>query len=53
MKDEEKKDKKAHVCYICGEIAYGKLGTDFQVIVSRGQTRYYCQKCAEKIARGE
>lgn len=42
------------VCYVCGErLMAGKLGEDIHYIKSRGETRWYCQKCMEKLLKGE
>lgn len=53
MGNVKKKDDRAHRCYICDNLVGGRVGGDFQIVVSRGKTRYYCQKCTEKLARGE
>jgi len=52
MTKEPKKTAKRW-CYACNNLILGAEGVDFQMVKSRGETRYYCEKCVKKLLRGE
>ena len=53
MKTKPKKSEAAHRCCICDNLVGGTPGIDFQIVVNRGDTKYYCDKCTERLRRGE
>lgn len=49
---EKKKEKRAHRCYVCDNLVGGTIGSDFEIVESRGQKRYYCRKCLAEMMKG-
>jgi hypothetical protein len=52
---KDKVEKKKQKCHICDEIIMGGVaGKDFHYVKAKsGQDRYYCEKCMQKLMRGE
>ena len=53
MSREKTKPQVSRRCYVCGNLVGGETGVDYHMVSSGKDTRYYCQKCAEKRMRGE
>lgn len=51
---DKAKLQKPKICCECGNrIMGGQLGKDIHFITNRGETRWYCQKCMEKLLKGQ
>ncbi len=54
MVREKEQKKQKHLCYECGQLIIGGVeGKDFHYVKNLGATRWYCEKCMNKLLRGE